>query len=75
MNIPPETQICWILPSSHCESTELPVWRLHYCILVPAATKVLVLSLESQLENYAKDQGDHRLLLATAMKSGNCITY
>lgn len=38
-------------------------WKLHYCILVPAATKVLVLSLESQLENCAKDQGHHRLLL------------
>lgn len=66
-NIPPETQICWILPVSHSASTELPVCKLHYCTLVPAAPKVLVLSLESQLENYAKDQGDNRLLLlATA---------
>lgn len=61
------TQLGWILTSTHSAPTELPVQRLHYCILVPAATKILVLSLESQPQHYVKDQGDHRLLsLATA---------
>lgn len=68
MNTAPETQICWIIPATHSAYTELPVWKLHYCILVPATTQVLILSLQSQLENHANDQGDNRLLLLATAK-------